>query len=91
MSVRRLVSIFRRYVNAKVNEIAHLEVEAKKRLRKRALVPKIFGRRSSDDYGYGSSGSGKGVSGLPPRPTLREIAEAREEMMKLVIFLHLRE
>ncbi|CAM9488439.1 unnamed protein product [Scytosiphon promiscuus] len=81
----------RRYVNAKVNEIAQLEMEAKKRLRKRALMPKIFGRRGSNEFGYGGGVEGNSMSGLPSRMTLRDIAEAREEVMKLVLFLHLRE
>eukprot|EP00903_Cladosiphon_okamuranus_P017116 g15769.t1 len=36
-------------------------------------------------------GEGNSSYGLLPRPTLREIAEAREELMKIVVFLHLRE
>lgn len=85
------MTTFRRYVNAKMNEIAQMETEAKKRLRKRALMPKIFSRRGSNDFSYGGGGEGNGISGLPPRVTLRDIANAREEVMKLVLFLHLRE
>lgn len=82
----------RRCVNAKVSEMAALEEEAKKRPRKVALIPKVFGRKSSsgNDKDRGK-GNGKGKGGLLPRPTLREISEAREELMKLVVFLHLRE
>ncbi|CAM9827952.1 unnamed protein product [Ectocarpus sp. 12 AP-2014] len=63
-------------VNDKVREMAQLEMEARKHRPKLALLPKVFG-------------SGKGD--LPSRPTLREISEVREELMQLVLFLHLRE
>ncbi|CAM9408827.1 unnamed protein product [Ectocarpus sp. 8 AP-2014] len=63
-------------VNEKVREMAQLEMEARKHRHKLALLPKVFG-------------SGKGD--VPPRPTLREISEVREELMQLVLFLHLRE
>ncbi|CAM9295766.1 unnamed protein product [Ectocarpus fasciculatus] len=63
-------------VNAKVQEMAQLEMDARKHRPKLALLPKMFG-------------SGKGE--LPPRLTLREISEVREELMQLVLFLHLRE
>lgn len=76
----------RRCVNAKVSEMAVLEKEAKKRSRRVPLVPKVFLRKNSN-----GSGKGKGGCGVLPRPTLREMAEAREELMKLVVFLHLRE
>lgn len=70
--------------------MAALEMEAKKRPRRVALMPKVLRRKNSNGNGDGG-GRGKGDYGLLPRPTLREIAEAREELMKLVIFLHLRE
>lgn len=84
----------RRCVNAKVSEMAALEKEAKKRPRRVALMPVVFGRKSGNGNDNGDSrgkGKGKGGCGLLPRPTLREIAQAREELMKLVVFLHLRE
>lgn len=86
----------RRCVNAKVSEMAALEKEAKKRPRRVALMPKVFGRKNSNGGCNGNvngrgDGGGNGSCGLLPRPTLREIAEAREELMKLVVFLHLRE
>lgn len=96
--------LLRRCVNAKVGEMAALEKEAKKRPRRVPLIPKVFMRKNSnvnanancngngngDGRGKGK-GNGIGSYGLLPRPTLREIAEAREELMKLVVFLHLRE
>lgn len=83
---RYTIAPIRRYVNDKVSEMAALmDKEVSKRRRKVVLVPTVFGRRKNN-----SNGNGKG--GLPPRaPSLREIAEAREELMKLVLFLHLRE
>lgn len=76
--------------------MAALEKEAKKRARRLPLMPRVFGRKNSnyDDSGNRSGsvdGRGKCSFGLVRRPTLREIAEAREELMKLVVFLHLRE
>eukprot|EP00752_Nemacystus_decipiens_P004431 g4044.t1 len=88
----------RRCVNAKVSEMATLEKEAKKRSRRVPLVPKVLLRKNSTGSGKVNGngdgrckGKGKGDCGLLPRPTLREIAEAREELMKLVVFLHLRD
>lgn len=86
------IAPLRRCVNAKVSEMAVLEKETKKRSRRVPLVPKVFLRKNSNGNGNGNgSGKGKGGCGVLPRPTLREIAEAREELMKLVVFLHLRE
>ena len=79
-----MFSIPRRCVNDKVSEMAALEKEAKKRPI-RVGLGRVFGR-SRD---RGSNVNGKG--GLATRPTPREIAEAREELMKLLLFLHLRE
>lgn len=81
-----ILAPIRRYVNDKVSEMAALmDKEASQRPTKGVLVPRVFGRRKSND-----NLNGKG--GLPPRaPALREIAEAREELMKLIVFLHLRE
>lgn len=76
----------RRCVNAKVSEMAALEKEAKKRPIRLGLG-RVFGRTTSGARNV----KGKGKGGLPTRPTLREIAEVREELMKLVLFLHLRE
>lgn len=70
-------SFLRGCVNAKVREMAQLETEARKHRPKLALLPKMFG-------------SGKGEQ-PQPRPTLGEISEVREELMQLVLFLHLRE
>lgn len=84
---RLVLAPIRRYVNEKVSEMAALmDKEASKGPKKGVLVPRVFGKRKSN--GNGSNGKG----GLPPRaPALREIAEAREELMQLILFLHLRE
>lgn len=83
---RYILAPTRRHVNDKVSEMAALmDKEANTRPKKGVLVPSVFNRRKSD-----CNGNGKG--GLPPRaPALREIAEVREELMRLVLFLHLRE
>lgn len=74
----------RRCVNAKVSEMAALEKEAKKRPI-RVGLGRVLGRTTTGARNV----NGKG--GLPTRPTPREIAQVREELMKLVLFLHLRE
>lgn len=67
----------RAHVNAKLREMTALEGELNNfRPRASAVIPKFLRRRAS--------------TGSQLRLTSREIAEAREELLKVVLFLHLR-
>lgn len=65
-------------MNAKLREMTALETEIgiNRRPRASAVIPRFLRRRAS--------------TGSVLRLTSREIAEAREELLKVVLFLHLR-